>query len=214
MTSYHSPSVLHGMSLVHFIRCHITVPDLRHITQDELSGTNLLAPMTVRWERETEPFLGFVFLGFCRRPSCLYPSSQSGLVTQTFASLSILCASALVILRVWVRHALPLYLSYNVALSGTLFGKKTRLSLQLWLHFGSQMPLYSFMVCTYFFGFPLRRLLNYLVSCRHISRALDWWGLCIWSYLAHQNLYLLHVWQRPRSARINDFWCLALEGNP
>jgi hypothetical protein len=31
MTSYRIPPVLHGMSLVHIIRRHITVPDIGHI---------------------------------------------------------------------------------------------------------------------------------------------------------------------------------------
>jgi hypothetical protein len=78
MTSCHSPPVLHGMSLVHLIRCHITVLDLGHIVRDGLSGTK---PSELRWERETEQFLGFVLLDSCRTLSSLYSSSQLELVT-------------------------------------------------------------------------------------------------------------------------------------
>jgi hypothetical protein len=74
---------------VHLIRRHITVIDLGHIVRDGLSGTKPLAPMPLRWERETEQFLGFVLLDSCRTHSSLYPSSQLELVTDIHVPVDI-----------------------------------------------------------------------------------------------------------------------------
>jgi hypothetical protein len=95
-----SPLVLHGMSLVHVIRHHSTVPGLGHTVQDELSGTKLLVPVLFLRIWETESFLGLGLLDFCKTRSSLYTLSQLEAATQALASLSILFASALVILRV------------------------------------------------------------------------------------------------------------------
>jgi hypothetical protein len=68
------PPALRGMSLVHLVRHHSGVPDVGHIIQIELSGTNLLAPMPFRWGWETERILGYALPVFCKTLSCLYQS--------------------------------------------------------------------------------------------------------------------------------------------
>ena len=95
-----SPLVLHGMSLVHVIHRHSTAPAPGHNVRDELPGTILLVPVLFLRPWETDLFLDFGLLGLCKTRSSLYASSQFEVATQTFASLSILFTSALVILRV------------------------------------------------------------------------------------------------------------------
>lgn len=108
------------------------------------------------WEWETKPFLGFGVHDFCKTFPCfIQMSSQFEVTTQALSFLSILFASLLVILRVWAKHPRSSYPSSNGAHSGTHSGKKTRLSSQLRLFFGSQMPLRSFMACIYFFVYPV-----------------------------------------------------------
>jgi hypothetical protein len=54
--------------------------------------------------------LGYALPVFCKTLSFLYPSSHLEVVTQTFICLSVLFASALVVLRVYAKGS-PVVLS-------------------------------------------------------------------------------------------------------
>jgi hypothetical protein len=102
MSSYNSPPVLHGVSLVHLMRHHIGSPAHESVVRlgDDLSGTKLWLSGCFSPERETELYLGLGHDDLRKTLLCFYLYFISAFSTQALSSLSILFASLLVILRV------------------------------------------------------------------------------------------------------------------